>query len=476
MRTELDRRTLLRLGAVGVLGPGLVGAAAAAPRLRPAEVPRFAVDLPFPTVLTPDRGGGVDRYTMTQRSTVQQVLPPGWPATPIWGYAGQFPGPTIHAERDRPVTVRQLNRLPEPVSTHLHGSHSRPMDDGQPRPPIAPGGERTYHYENEQAGATLWYHDHADMLTSQHVYRGLAGVYLLHDPQEDRLDLPAGEYDLPLVLQDRTFAADGRMIYDLDGEDVLGDVQLVNGAAWPRVRVEARRYRLRVLIASNSRAYVLGLSGLPFTVVASDSGLLARPVVTRSLLAVMAERYDIVVDFSRVPVGQSVTLQNLSETGPMHDVLRFDVVRRRGPDGSRVPDQLREIYPLVGAGAPVDRVWRFAHLPDGSMVINGKPYDPNRVDARPRLGSTEVWEFRTEGLGYFHPVHLHLVRFQVLSRDGQPPEPWERGWKDTVYVGEQSVVRVAARFIPHTGIYVLHCHNLVHEDHSMMTQFEVVDT
>ena len=476
MRTALDRRTLLRLGAVGVLGPGLLGAAAADLRLRPREVPQFAVDLPVPRVLRPDTAGGVARYRLTQRRQVQQLLPPGWPATPVWGYEGEFPGPTIAAVRGRPVQVLQQNRLTDPVTTHLHGSASRPADDGQPTLPIAPGGERTYHYENEQRGATLWYHDHADMLTSQHVYRGLAGLYLLRDPAEDHLGLPAGAQDVPLMLQDRTFAADGRLLYDLDGgTDILGDVQLVNGAAWPRLTVQARRYRFRVVVAANSRAYVLGLSGgMPFTVVGSDGGLLERPVVTRSLLAVMAERYDIVVDFSRAPVGRSVTLLNLSESGPLKELVRFDVVRSRTRDDSRVPGTLSEIPPLVTPGAPVDRVWRFAHTSDGTFVINGLPYDSNRVDARPRLGSTEVWELRTEGLGFFHPVHLHLVHFQVLSRDGQPAQPWERGWKDTVFVAERSVVRVAARFAPHPGRYVMHCHNLVHEDHSMMTQFEVV--
>jgi FtsP/CotA-like multicopper oxidase with cupredoxin domain len=256
--------------------------------------------------------------------------------------------------------------------------------------------------------------------------------------------------------------------------DLLGDVALVNGVAWPRMAVERRRYRFRVLVASNSRPYLLALSdGRPFTVVASDGGLLPAPVRVKSLLAVMAERYDVVVDFSDLPAGRSVSLVNQLEAGRLHELVRFDVGRLRGTDGSRGPAVLGDPPRLAPVGAPVDRVWRFAHAPAG-FVINGRTYDPDRVDARPRLGDTEVWELRSEGLGFFHPVHPHLVRFQVLSRDGGPPAAYERGWKDTVFVGERSVVRIAARFGPHRGRYVLHCHNLVHEDHSMMTQFEVV--
>lgn len=471
---------MLRLGAAGVLAPGLLAAGSRATPLPGSKVPRWKLDLPRLRTATPATAGGVDRYVMTQRLARQQVLPPGLPETPVWGYDGQFPGPLVQARRGRPVAVRQRNALPVPVSTHLHGGHSRPADDGQPTLPIAPGEERTYTYDNSQRGATLWYHDHADMQTSRNVYRGLAGVYVLHDPDEDALGLPAGAYDMPLVLQDRTFDTDGRMVYDAQdahqGTDLIGDVALVNGAAWPRMTVEARRYRFRVLSASGSRPYVLQLTGgLPMTVVGSDGGLLARPVRTSTLTVVMAERYDVVVDFSAVPVGRSVTLQDLAGSGPMGQLLRFDVVRRRGADDSRVPARLSEIAPLVPASAPVDRVWRFGRRPDGTYVVNGLPYDMDRVDARPRRGSVEVWEFRSVAVGAFHPVHPHLVHFQVLSRDGQAPQPWERGWKDTVLVGEGSVVRVAARFGPHAGRYVLHCHNLVHEDHSMMTTFAVVD-
>lgn len=472
----VDRRVALQLGAVGLLSPALLAVSDRAPRLRPGQVPKFAVDLPVPPVLRPDRGGAVDRYVVTQRTARVQVLGPGLPSTPVWGYDGQFPGPTIVARRGRPVEVRHRNRLPEDVSVHLHGAPNRPEHDGQPQLPIAPGGERTYRYENAQAGATLWYHDHADMRTSPHVYRGLAGVYVLRDPDEDRLGLPAGSHDVPLVLQDRIFDVDGRMLHDhRNHTDLLGDVALVNGAAWPRMTVQARRYRFRVLVASNSRPYLLGLGGLPLTVVASDSGLLERPVRTPTLLMVTGERYDVVVDFSAVPVGGSVLLLNLLEQGAMRSLLRFDVVRSRRDD-SRVPDRLGTIAPLVPRRAPVDRVWRFGRSPSGVHVINGRPFDPDRVDARPRLGSTEVWELRTTGAGFFHPVHPHLVHFQVLDRDGARPAPYERGWKDTVLVADGSVVRIAARFGPYPGRYVLHCHNLVHEDHSMMTQFEVVRT
>ncbi len=481
LSSAVRRRTLLQAGAAGLAAPALLGASHRAPRLRPRQVPRFAVDLPVPPVLSGRTGPGVsgglvDRYVLTQRPARLQLLPPGLPATPVWAYDGVFPGPTIAARRGRPVEVRQVNRLPQDVSVHLHGHASRPEDDGHPAFAIPPGGQRRYVYANDQRAATLWYHDHADMLTSPHVYRGLAGLYLLSDPEEDRLGLPEGPFDVPLVLQDRIFDVDGRMVHDTAGHtDLLGDVVLVNGAAWPRLAVQARRYRFRILVASNSRPFLLGLSGgRPLSVIAGDAGLLPRPVTTRSLLAAPAERYEVVIDFSTVPVGTSVTLVNQAGTGPLHDLVRFDVVRRVGRDASRVPARLGETPALAPVSARVDRVWRFGRTAAGVFVINGRPFGMDRIDARPRLGRVEVWSCRTEGFGFFHPVHPHLVHLQVLSRDGRPPAPYERGWKDTVFVGEGSVVRVAARFAPHAGRYVLHCHNLVHEDHSMMTNFEVV--
>ncbi len=476
VRPRVDRRTALRLGAV-LAAPALLAASDRVPRLRPRDVPRWTVDLPVPPRARPTGYGGArDVYRVVQRPATVQVLPERFPATPVWAYDGCFPGPTFVAERGRPVEVQQVNDLPEEVSTHLHGGVNRSADDGQPTLPVAPGASRTYRYDNDQRGATLWYHDHADMRTSRHVHRGLAGVYVVHDPAEDHLGLPSGDRDLPLVLQDRTFDVEGRMVYDdAGGVAVLGDVALVNGAAWPRLAVQPRRYRFRVLVAANSRPYVLALTGgKPFTVVEGDTGLLPRPVVVRSLPVVMAERYGLVVDFSDVPVGRSVTLLDLAASGPLRELLRFDVVRGGGSDDSRVPDRLGDRPALAARAAPVDRVWRFAHDAQGRFVINGRTYDPARVDARPRLGSVEVWEFRNVGHGFLHPVHPHLVHLQVLSRDGGPPAPYEQGWKDTVLVGESSVVRVAARFGPHPGRYVLHCHDLVHEDRSMMTTFDVV--
>jgi FtsP/CotA-like multicopper oxidase with cupredoxin domain len=327
--------------------------------------------------------------------------------------------------------------------------------------------------------------------TGAQVWRGLAGFHLIRDDVEDRLPLPRGEREIPLMITDRAFAEDGSFRYpaadpeliDVPGvtEDfasgVLGDVILVNGAPWPELEVDAARYRFRILNASNARRYRLELDPPPpqgpaFVQIGSDGGLLTAPVEQPSLTLAAAERFDVVVDFSAYPVGSEVLLVNRLGAGGTASVMRFRVVRKAGDD-SRLPTRLAEIEPLPTTGA-VRREWRFARRRDGGMTmwaINGRFFDPDRMDARPELGRTEIWRFSTD---LHHPVHVHLSPFQVLTRNGRRPPAGELGWKDTLDLRPTEYADVAIRFENHRGRYLLHCHNLEHEDMGMMSAFEVV--
>lgn len=516
----ITRRGFLKLGAMAGAGLALPLGALSVPAARMAasasvrspEVERFAVPLPVPPVLEPARADSrADYYEITQRSATQEILP--GLKTEVWGYDGLFPGPTIEARSGRKVVVRQTNRLPVPVAVHLHGGVTPPESDGYPTDLILPGhdghdhsshaahdhagdvspGYRDYEYPNGQRAATLWYHDHRMDFTGPQVYRGLAGLYLLRDEVEDSLPLPGGEREAPLVICDRTFREDGSLYYPsldptLTGEPgvlagssngmysgFFGDTILVNGAPWPRMEVSNTRHRFRILNASNARAYELALDppppgGRPFVQVGSDGGLLEAPLTHDRLLISPAERFDVVVDFSRYGLGDEVTLKNVRGEGRTGEIMRFAVTRREKEE-SAVPGRLAPDlgFPDPGEARITRRMSFIAGVLGGMSTINGRVFDPERIDADPRLGSTEVWEISADPS---HPVHLHLVHFKVLSRDGGPPGPYDAGWKDTVFM-EGGTARVAARFDGWRGKYVFHCHNLEHEDMMMMANFEV---
>jgi FtsP/CotA-like multicopper oxidase with cupredoxin domain len=344
-------------------------------------------------------------------------------------------------------------------------------------------GSRTHTYPMQQRAAMLWYHDHAMAATAQNVWRGLFGLHLVHDDEEEALGLPSGDRDLPVVICDRSFAADGSLLYPpvtLDHgmamvpaefqDGVLGDVTLVNGVPWPMAEVPAVRHRLRLLNASNARAYRLALwppppGGGGLVQVGSDGGLLETPVAHDALDLSPGERYDVVVDLGRYEPGTAVDLVNELEPG-MRAVMRFRVGRRL-PDDSRVPDRLSTVERLDPGAAVVRRSFDFRTRGQrGPWTINAGQFDPARVDAAPTLGAVEVWTFTSD---VAHPVHVHLDPFQVVSR-GAPGRLSRQdvGWKDTVAVRPSETVEVAVRFTDYPGRYVVHCHNLEHEDMAMM--------
>jgi spore coat protein A len=472
---------------------------------RIAPPPPFEAPLPRASVLQPARTDATtDYYEVTARPAAAKILP--GVTTAIWGYNGTFPGPTVEATSGRRVSFRLRNELPVPIVNHLHGGRTPPESDGYPTDLVLPVGgftpahshdpaariaqdQREYIYPNQQRAATLWYHDHRMDFTGPQLWRGLAGFYLIRDDEEKQLPLPRGDKEIAMVISDRSFDADGSFLYpsvdaSLRGEmgvhpdymgGVLGDIILVNGAPWPKLEVANTKYRFRILNGSNARRYEMALDpappgGHPFTQIGSDGGLLATPVTHRTVRIASAERFDLVIDFSRYPVGSKVTLRNQADSGPLGQIMQFHVTRAEA-DSPAIPPQLSTLEPPDRHSATTTRVFRFSYKRGmTSWTINGKPFDPARMDARPALGSTEIWQLETD---FNHPLHLHLVHFRVLAHSGRPGQ-WDAGWKDTIDLGPGETANILVHFEGYKGRYVFHCHNLEHEDMSMMANFEVV--
>lgn len=384
--------------------------------------------------------------------------------------------------------VRNKNSLPagHPYSMHLHGSPSQPIYDGHPDDLTQPGQTKTYKFPNSQEARTQWYHDHALHATAHNVYKGLAGFFLHEPSAADRskygLDaLPTGKYDVPLLITDMQFDTQGNVTFDDKGHDSLwGNVNVVNGIAYPKLHVDRTKYRFRLLVGSVSRSFNLELSNRQaMTVIGTDGGLLPAPVAATTIRHGMAERYDVVIDFSKLPVGTKVTLRNSAADADMRDVMQFVVT---GPvvASKPIPAKLNDVVFPKESAAVATRHFKFDRS-NGLWSINGLPWDAT-VAAAPKVNTTERWILETSNGGWFHPVHIHLVDFQILRRDGGPVFDYEKGWKDVAYVGANETVEVLMTFhepdrvdpnVPTLGKYVMHCHNLVHEDHDMMNQFEV---
>ena len=501
---HLSRRELLKLGAFGSAALLLPAERVARTeialqnRIATSRLPApFSVPLTVPPVLAPVRStADTDFYAFTQQAATADILP-GLKTT-IWGYNGITPGPTIVAPRGRKTVVRHVNALPRVhptlrytvwTSTHLHGSASLPQFDGYASDITNVGQFKDYEYPNAQEARTIWYHDHGVHITAPNAYMGLAGLYLIEDDLERSLPIPHGRYDVPLAIKDALFTNTGELIFDdNDASGLFGDVILVNGKPWPAMPVERRKYRFRILNASISRSYELALStGDPFTVIGTDGGLMPAPQVAQTIRQGMAERYEVVIDFAKYPIGTRVVLRNLQPDNnrefPNTDVIMaFDVTSEAtDTTNNEVPAVLNPnnaTMNLQPSQAKTSRLMDFKRQ-GGEWTVNGRTWEDvinsgfTLLEAHPALNDVEIWTFRNNSNGWFHPVHIHLVDFKVLDRNGQPPAPYERGPKDVVYLGEGETVRMITRFGPNLGRYMMHCHNLVHEDHDMMLQFEV---
>ena len=523
------RREILQLGAVGAVGAmsalGMARMSDPVPTpslLAPANMPvPYAGVFRRPPELVPYATGFDDgdparpfaKFALTEKIAQAQILP--GLSTTLAGYNGIFPGPTIRVRQGTRSEVRIRNALPvagllHPAAfntvTHMHGSASLPQYDGYANDFTAPGKVKNYQYPNWQSARTLWYHDHNHLVTSQNVYSGLAGFYPMSDRYE-QAQLPQGEFDVPLMISDAMFNADGSLGFNDNGHAGLwGDVIMVNGVPWPTMKVKPRIYRFRVLVASITRSYRPTLStGDPFYVVGTDGGMTPKVEAVQSWRQGTAERYEILIDFRKYRVGQMIEMRNLSNKNNVsyantNKIMRFQVVADSGSTAgsiSAIPTTLDDggsanperggldVMKLTPEMAVAKRILR-VQREGGEWTINGETWEDvaasgfSRCFGSPQPYSVEQWTITNESGGWFHPVHIHLIDAKIIARNtnGGKPFPWEGGPKDVFYAGENESITMLMQFNTgaHTGgRYMVHCHNLVHEDHDMMVQFSVGD-
>ncbi|HEY1402874.1 MAG TPA: multicopper oxidase family protein [Pyrinomonadaceae bacterium] len=460
---------------------------------------------------------------------------PELPLTPVWGYDGIVPGPTFIVQQGVPVLVRFHNDLPlnhfgsggwgiEQDVIHLHNGHTPSESDGFAGDFYNPGFFKDNLYPNVLAGYeqsvnglgdpkesmnTLWYHNHRADFTSQNTYRGLAGFYWMFDSRDTgnendtsptALRLPSGYgvYDIPLILSSKTFCADGKLFGGPNGGTAPagGDKFCVNGAVQPFLEVKRRKYRFRILNTGPARVWTLTLDPTrQFKVICTDGNLLEHPIDVPSLNIGAAERYDFVLDFSDTQLGDHIYLRNnatmnVGGTPPnplpanLNNIVMEFRVTGDAEDNSQVPATLCE-YPLLDLNEVVGtRIWNFDFV-GGVFQINGKIFDEHRSDAQIVKNTAERWILRSSlpAAGWVHPVHIHFEEFRVLSRGlpvelggpgALPPPPLETGRKDVIQLRGRDQVEIFMRFRDFKGKYLIHCHNMNHEDTTMMVRWDIV--
>jgi spore coat protein A, manganese oxidase len=568
------RRDFLKLAGIGAAGTFMT---AGAPffsngfslMARPGGLSKFTEQLPIPPIIDA-RGGGVFPLSMGPgMHNFHQDLP----MTTTWGYGGaSYLGPTFEAMRNVPMTVQATNQLgAHPLdfaidlnlhgtvptdlthpraSLHLHGGNTPPSSDGHPEDTFMPGQVHPYFYNNNQEAANLWYHDHALGITRLNVYAGLAGAYWLRDQfdtgaPDNPIGLPSGQYEIPLVVQDKLFDTDGQLAYPL-GEhgsiwapEFFGDVSVVNGKAFPNLNVDRGLYRFRMINGSNSRVYNLRLSNeQTMFVIGGDGGLLNAPVPLTRLTIAPGERVDFLIDFSGLSSGTRITMTNNAATPfpngprsvrrggvPLKDIMQFTVGTSPGLPGV-IPTTLRTT-PIAPITPTRVRNLSLVEIMDPTTgvpltaLLNNLMWETQQIE-KPVVDTVERWNI-INTTGDTHPIHLHLVMFQILGRQkfrvgqyldtfypeiadpdtaGMGPHPapsaddflyarpkpadaYESGWKDTVKANPGEVTSILVPFganaapgVPFgnsfTGDYVWHCHILEHEDNEMMLPYEVV--
>jgi FtsP/CotA-like multicopper oxidase with cupredoxin domain len=424
--------------------------------------------------------------------------------------------------------VRFRNNLPvnhtgfghNTTTIHLHNGHTASESDGFAGDFYAPGLFKDFHYPNVLAGYdefpatkgdprealnTLWYHDHRHSFTSPNNYRGLNGMYFMYDDRDTgvegdtrpgALNLPApyGVFDIPLIFRDALFCPDGQLYSNNPGGTPVGDKFIVNGAIQPFFQVKRRKYRFRMLNTGTTRIFTFAWNtGQPFTVIATDGNLLASPVQVASLQIPVSSRFDVIMDFSTLNIGDSLYLLNNQpqfvtggpEPNPLppgvpsirNVVMRFDVTGD-AEDRSQLPDVLTEYRDPDPGSVPVDktRTWNF-DLVNGQFQINGKIFDADRSDGNVLKGTTERWIIRNRLplTGWTHPVHIHFEEGRIISRNGAPPPPLETGRRDVYNLAPNDEVEILLRFRDFVGKYMIHCHNMNHEDNFMLVRWDIVD-
>lgn len=429
--------------------------------------------LAIPPILEKQQGQDYDYEVIAQKGNTEFF---DGVSTDTYGYNGDLLGPTLKIEEGDSVDVKITNNLDEPTTFHWHGLEVRGEIDGGPHGGIQPGDSQIVTLEADQPAATLWYHPHIDGSTAEQVFKGLSGMLLIDEKPSSASQLPTeyGVDDIPLIFQDRLFDDNKQLNYNklMNDDGTLGTVSIINGTIHPKLTVTKPVMRFRLLNGANARNYTFRLSnGDRFTQIASDGGLLDEPVETKSLTLAASERAEILIDFSKLTDEESLSLIN--DEGI--ELLPFDVALDDSPASS--PEMWTADEPFLTAqekARPVSKDIELFGMMD-MVTINGKKFDPNRIDLRQEQGVTEVWEVYNKPDmmgGMIHPFHIHGTQFKIISRDGKEPEPNEQGLKDSVLVNPGEKVKLLVTF-PEEGIFMFHCHILEHEDNGMMGQIEV---
>jgi FtsP/CotA-like multicopper oxidase with cupredoxin domain len=482
-------------------------------------------------------------HAMVAKAGESFILPPSMGLkTPIWGYAmarpdGTFgeaisPGPHFRFRCGAPVLVRTTNQLPEEISTHLHGGHWPSHSDGHASFHVIPGEARDYFYPNilprrkdgtpdiSESPSSMWYHDHPADITAPHVARGLAGTTAGFDDlelglikrnvlpgipgQSDDATIYNNPYDLFLALGDKVFHRTGTIWYDTNNNNgYLGNVETVNGAAYPRFTVEARKYRFRFLGASTARHRRIRLSDNSRMLrIGNDAWLFPKGQSVQAFGISPGKRVDVIIDFSRYQPGTQVFLENIleqtNERGPegsleqientevsgnpafLHRLLRFDVVAANPavPNASiTAQSELRPHEPISASEVEIRRSFRFERK-KGHWAINGQFYDERIANAVPRLGSVEEWTLENSSGGWWHPIHIHLESHQQVRnlKTGALPSYQNSFKQDVTMLGPNTAIVIRMRFRTFLGPFMFHCHTNEHEDVEMMFQFEVAES
>jgi len=505
---------------------------------------KFIDELPILPVLKPRRKDHFHTYYKVTMTEFKQSLHSELPNTTVWGYEGSSPGPTIEVESGEKVFIKWSNNLPEkhllPIDhtvhgahmdvpevrtvVHVHGASVESESDGYPEAWFTNGFEqvgpyfrkKVYQYDNNMQACTLWYHDHTLGITRLNVYAGLAGFFLVRNQQERSMNLPSGDFEIPLIIQDKSFNKDGSLYYPKQPEkpvpeletsvvpEFIGDTILVNGKIWPYLNVEPRKYRFRLLNGSNTRFYSIKLdSDQLIYQIGTERGLMEYPIGIKEIMLAPAERADVIIDFTNL-TGKNVLMVNDAPAPfpsgvPVDEntsaVMQFRVaLPLSNVDTSVIPANMVPLPNINEQAASNKRYLSFKDKTDKFdrpyMLLDNKQWDAP-ITENPKLGSTEIW-YLINVSPDSHPIHLHLVDFQIIDRrdidtekftkegiiqytgPSIPPEPQERGRKDTVRANPNQVTRIIMKFGPYTGLYVWHCHILEHEDYEMMRPFIVI--
>ena len=476
-------------------------------------------------------------YTLTANKdvTVKIETPTGFWNTPMWRYNNNPLPLVIRTNRGNKMTLNFNNKLDFNSTIHWHGFKIPADMDGGPDFPVKADDSKVYSFTMNQPASSLWFHPHPDMQTGKQVYMGLAGVYLIEDKISQKLEadkmLPSGSKDVVLLVQDRRFDSEKNGIRELlyknktmDADGMKGATILVNGSVMPKLNVDTTQYRFRLYNVSNAKTYNFAFSdGRKFKIVGTDGGLLNKPVEVDHIMLGAAERVELVVDFSQDSVGDKVLMvsrpyksdsmmssmnasssnddMDMEDNGMGLTIMRFDITKEvvedinlytSLPSNAEIATRLdpttavnlgdsrkfvMSMYSGKNGNTGMENMNGMNSNSNTTMnmtfAINGKIFDPNRVDEFVGTGTTEIWDIKNIS-PMAHPFHAHAIQWQILDRNGVPATGTDLGWKDTFLVQPDESIRIIGKFEPvNVGDYMYHCHILEHEDAGMMGYFRV---